>query len=886
VRRAISFSLACGLLAAAAGPASAQEPAPAPEAAPVPPVLEGFVAAAYPPEAAAAGQGASVLLRLQVSDTGVVEAAEIVESAGAAFDAAAQVAALAFRFRPAVVGGVPTRVRILYRYQFVPPEKPPTVGLLEGVVRVRGDAGGAAGISVSLDDGNSVITEADGSFRFADVAPGTHRLTFSGPGRTPMQVEESLEAGQRTQATYELEPVPAAAGAGEGGDAESDDLEIFVRAPAVRREAVVTQVEADAARKLPGTQGDVLKVVEAMPGVARATSGTGALIVWGAAPDETRVYYDDVPLPRLYHDGGVRSVVGSDLVARVDLAPGAYGAAYGRGLGGLVRVEGVALEEAGDRLHASAAADVFDASVGARGPLGRNVFLGGTARLGYLDRLVDLALSPEERGLVPAPRSEDAQLRLAVVPGEGQRLELFGLHSSDLSTRRVTSRDPERALRERRETRFDRVAARYRANAGEGAKLSLTAYWGRDAESAEDAVGPVETSLSRDGALAGLRAALTQRPLPWVSVETGLDLEFTDADLARQGALTQPPREGDARVFGQPPPVQIAADDWAVRQVGLAPYASADLAFFDDALHVEPGLRLDPTVRETNRRDPAEGDTPKIGLRRHDVVVEPRLSLRWAPVEQWRFVLAGGRYHQPAPDRDLSAVSGNPTLPPAEADHALFGATWQPVPEFGVETALFGRWSSSLPVRTADPNPASARALVADGEGRARGAQLMVRAQEGETFVAWVSYALSRSERRDAKGNPWRLADQDQTHVLTAVGSVTPWGALTFGTRVRLSSGFPETPVEGAWYDATRDRYEPVFGSVNSARRPLFFQWDLRASRKFELEGAGALEISAEVQNVTNRENVETWVYSPDYQSRRALTGLRVLPYLGMRWSL
>jgi hypothetical protein len=331
--------------------------------------------------------------------------------------------------------------------------------------------------------------------------------------------------------------------------------------------------------------------------------------------------------------------------------------------------------------------------------------------------------------------------------------------------------------------------------------------------------------------------------------------------------------------------VQIAADDWAVRQVGVAPYASADLAFFDDALHVEPGLRLDPTVRETSRRDPAEGDTPKIGLRRHDVVVEPRLSLRWTATEQWRFVLAGGRFHQPAPDRDLSAVSGNPTLPPAEADHALFGATWQPVPEFGVETALFGRWSSSLPVRTAEENPAIARALVAAGEGRARGAQVMIRAQEGETFVAWVSYALSRSERRDAKVSGWRLADQDQTHALTAVGSVTPWGALTFGTRVRLSSGFPETPVEGAWFDATRDRYEPVYGAVNTGRRPFFFQWDLRASHRFELD-TGALEVSAEVQNVTNRENVETWVYSPDYRTRRALTGLPVLPYLGVRWSL
>jgi hypothetical protein len=40
-----------------------------------------------------------------------------------------------------------------------------------------------------------------------------------------------------------------------------------------------------------------------------------------------------------------------------------------------------------------------------------------------------------------------------------------------------------------------------------------------------------------------------------------------------------------------------------------------------------------------------------------------------------------------------------------------------------------------------------------------------------------------------------------------------------------------------------------------------------------------------DVQNVTNRENPEEVAYSPDYSSKRYITGLPILPVLGAKWS-
>ena len=95
---------------------------------------------------------------------------------------------------------------------------------------------------------------------------------------------------------------------------------------------VSTEVQAEQATRVPGTQGDVLKVVENLPGVARSAAGAGTLVVWGSAPQDTRVYVDGVHVPRLYHDGGYRSIVSSDFVRSVELVPDGYGPPYGRGL--------------------------------------------------------------------------------------------------------------------------------------------------------------------------------------------------------------------------------------------------------------------------------------------------------------------------------------------------------------------------------------------------------------------------------------------------------------------------------------------------------------------------------------------------------------------------
>src|SRR5262249_32271447 len=106
----------------------------------------------------------------------------------------------------------------------------------------------------------------------------------------------------------------------------------------------------------------------------------------------------------------------------------------------------------------------------------------------------------------------------------------------------------------------------------------------------------------------------------------------------------------------------------------LAPYAQADLALLDERLHLIPGVRVEPTMVQTSRRTPPQGDLPAIGTMHEDTVLEPRLAARWALTDAFGLRAALVVYHQPPLAEDLSAVFGNPELSVAKAVHYLAGA--------------------------------------------------------------------------------------------------------------------------------------------------------------------------------------------------------------------
>ena len=873
--------LACLVVSAALAPPARADDPPAPTGPRLtrPPKLIKFVEAVYPEDARAAGQAAQVVLRLEIDATGKVTAADVVTSAGPAFDAAAIAAALQFEFEPALVDDRPSAIRIHYQYDFVVREEVAvkTTADLTGVVRDRDHQAPLAGVVVEVGDGHAVTTGPDGRFALRDLPPGRHVVTLSGGSITALQTEEELTAGQVLDVIYEVgTPAPDAADDG-------DDLEIVVVAPTLERAAASVQVAAGVARKVPGTGGDVLKVVESMPGVARAAAGSSALVVWGAAPQDTRVYVDGVRIPRLYHTGGLRSVIAAELVGGIELVPGGYGVAHGRSLGGLVEVGLAPLDDT--TVTGAVASDVIDSSAAIRVPLTERLRLAVAVRRSQLDWMLRRATDDEPGALFPVPQYHDAQARLAYAVSPRARVELGGLLSSDRVERTVTSLDPGAIRRTDEDLGFQRAWLRYRAELDGGGTVELLGYGGRDASARTSRYGAMTTELDSEAWIGGARAAWRGQVATRATATLGVDLEAVAARIRRSGSITMPAREGDIGVFGQPPPDQINFDTWRAVTFSPAPYAEVDVGLFGGRLHVVPGLRLDPFVTSVSRRTPVAGATPSIGRFAEESAVQPRLAVRLDAGARVRVHGAVGRYRQPPDVEDLSAVFGSPTLPIAASSHAVVGATVRWTSTLSTELTGFATRSEQLAVRSASSAPLLAEALVATGTGRVTGAQLLVRRELRAGLFGWVSYSVMRSERTDQPDGPARLFDYDQTHVLTAVASWSLGHGVEIGARVRYATGMPRTAVVGAYFDSRRDTYQPLFGDHNGDRLPAFVQLDARVSKRIALAGPDLdeLELYLDLQNATDRANAEEVVYSADFATKGYIRGIPILPVIGAR---
>ncbi len=852
---------------------------PAPQAAPQltkAPKLIRFVEARYPAAEQAARREASVVLSLALSAEGAVTEATVLESAGAAFDAAALAAVRQFQFEPAEVDGVPAAIRLTYRYDFVLKEEAPTTGGLRGVVR---DASGAPleGVEITLSTGASATTDAAGRFEFRELQSGILTISLRAADGPSVETEEQIEAGRTLEVSFQLESAPPS-----DAEEDGDDLEIVIRAPVLSKHTTSVEVDTQDAKRAPGTQGDVLKIVQSLPGVARAAAGSGEVVVWGAAPEDTRVYVHGVRVPLLYHFGGLRSTVHSDLVKSVELIPGAYGAAYGRGLGGLVLV---GLASPPERLAGSVQIDVLDASAALSGPIAPRLGVSLAVRRSHISDVAGWVTEEDHSAYFTLPKYHDAQARLSYQLSEGESLELGGLLSSDSQRRSSPSVDPLARTQESREVRFDRLDVRYHKQASDGTSVLVQPWLGRDHVSRAGQFGSVPTRLEADHLNLGLRSEWSGRLAPALRGRAGVDFELVRSEVTRAGAITAPPREGDPFVFGRPPADQLSHDRYSAQLGSAAPYGELEVSLFDDQLQLTPGLRLEPYFISASRRSPDDGVSPPVAVQTADVSLQPRLSVRYSPTRQVQFKAGYGSYRQPPLPEDLSSVFGSPTLELASGRSVVFGVRVELASSLSAETTVFHARGAGLAVRSPLASPLSARALVQTGESRSYGSQILLRRDRGDgALFGWVAYTLLRSERRDSPNHDYRRFDFDQTHVLTALGAYDLGAGFDVGVRLRTATGYPRTPVRGAFYDARRDRYEPRLGERNSSRLPAFFQADLRTAKTFTLSGS-ELEIYLDVQNITGRENAEEIAYSEDYSTERYITGLPLLPVLGARWS-
>ena len=820
-----------------------------------PPELLESVPAEYPAEAEAAGVEGTVVLSIVIGEDGAVRQALVVDPGPhPGFGPAALHAVAQFRFAPAEIDGVPTAVEITYRYDFVLKRPEPSAAadsplVLEGRVVERGTRTPVAGATVE-SEGVSVETRADGRFALRGIPPGEVTVRVVSPEHAPLSVTERLERGKVREVEYRL------------SRRHYDPYEAVVRGDRSRTEVTVRTLATEEVRTIPGTQGDTLKVIMSLPGVARSPFGIGLLVVRGSEPNETPVYVDGVPIPQLFHFGGLTSVVNADVVEGIDFFPGNFSNQFGRALGGTVELR---TREPRREWHGAAQLDVFDGRIEVEGPVGKGSAY-ASMRRSWIDGVLAVALPRIDReaarDLRVAPRYYDWQAKLTL-PTLGGQASYFA-YGSDDKLEFVRSSDRAGRPSFYLSTVFWRVGASHRVALGP-ATNDLVVAAGRDSF---DVLAGGSFGLLTEIFTINLRDRLSYRVRDGLKIDGGVDTLFRRIDYA----VYAPPVEAPGGVT-DPFASQATTVGESARGWWLAP-----AAWVEGDWRALPRLRLVGGLR---------GDV-ESRFGRSKLWLDPRLSAFVDAAPGTTLLLAAGLFGSAPDPQQTSKTFGNPDLDPERGLHLALGVR-RDLPWWATRLELTGYykelWSLVVPTRALGPDGRLLR-LSNAGRGETIGLELLVRRELARGLFGWLAWTWSRSLRRDDPTDPnypaWRLFILDQTHVLALVLSYRLPSDWIVGTRVRAVTGNPYTAPVGAILDADTGRYRCLPGAPLSRRLPGFFQSDVRVDKRFVFE-SWMMSFYLDVQNATNHENAEFRLRNFDCSQDVALPSLPILPAVGLR---
>ena len=603
--------------------------------------------------------------------------------------------------------------------------------------------------------------------------------------------------------------------------------------------------------KLPGTQGDALKALQNFPGVARSPFAGGLLVIRGSAPEDSAVFLGYHEIPTLFHFGGLTSVFNSDILTGIDFIPGNFDSRYGDATGGVINVTPRAGRR--DGYHGYVDSDLFDTGVLVEGPVGKGSFI-LSGRRSYIDFILPRVI-PDSAGLnfTLAPRYYDYQA-IFDYPVSGGNLTARAFGSDDRTVLAFAGpNDVSEDERNGIETTqwFHRADLLYEKHEGRWDFLVTPSY--QRNYTSIGAFGFFNLDITAD--IVSARAEVSYRLSKRARFRVGTEYLSATSDVA----VEAPQFEGDETA--------VSTFKGTVFQPAL--YSTVTLAPTEKLMFF-PGVRM----------------TAYAGLM-DAVVVDPRIRFAWNVADRTTIKGGFGQYSQAPQPFELSDGFGNPNLGPERSLHSSLGVAQGFDNDISLEVTGFHKYlwdlstgSETLIARAGNPTPE----FFANTQfGRIYGMELLFRKDLTRNLFGWVSYTLSRSQRKNTKDGEWFNFDFDQTHILTLIASYKLPYNWQIGARFRFTSGNPFTACTDSYFDASAGFYQCIEGDFNGARLPPFHQLDLRVDKTW-IKDLWRFTLYLDVQNAYNNlQNVEFQNYSYNFQQSQPITGLPILPSIGLK---
>jgi len=694
------------------------------------------------------------------------------------------------------------------------------------------------------------VSDSDGNFMFTGLKPGYVRLEASALGFEKTMTEDILITNSKA-ASLDIAMKEVAVQI-TGVEVTTSVFKRVEESPLSLKSVGISQIE-----KSPGSNRDISKVIQSLPGVASSVSFRNDLIVRGGGPSENRFLLDGIEIPNLNHfatqgaSGGPAGIINTDFLREVDFYSGAFPASRGNALSSVLDMK--LIDGNPDRMVYRATLGASETAFSLNGPVSKKTNVLFSVRRSYLQFLFSAI------GLPFLPTFTDYTLKVKTKFSVHNELTIISIGALDKNVLNTGLKNPT----EEQQYILNYLPVNNQWNYAIGANYR---------HYRENSYGTLV--ISRNMLYNQEYKYLNNnennaKTLDYSSYETENKIRYEEVARINGYKITYGAGMEYAkysnRTYQQ---VFIPAGIDTITQINYSSdldfvkwslFGQVSKEYMNEKLMLSLGIRADANSYSLQMSDLLDQFSPRFSV---SYLLAPKLMLNFNV----------GRYFQlPAyttmgyrlPDGELLNKTNG--LRYIQADHIVAGIDYRRNEKSKITVEGFYKLynyypfslqdSVSLASKGADFGVAGNEAVIPVSKGKAWGAELYYREKLSRIFDVTLSYTWVRSSFEDKHGvfipSAW---DNRNIVNITALASLKKnWD---IGIKWRFVGGAPYTPYNEnrsslieAWI-ATGQGYLD-YNRYNTERLNVFQQLDLRVDKQYFFK-KWSLNVYLDIQNLYN----------------------------------
>ena len=658
-------------------------------------------------------------------------------------------------------------------------------------------------------------------------------------------------------------------------------------------------------RRVPGTQGDPIKMIETLPGVVTSSPGGDGggnpnnIYVRGSSGGENSFWINKLQAEYLYHFWGI-SIVNPSLVKDFNIFLGGFPVEYNDVLGGVVDIQ--LRDPKTDRFHQTYRVALNESAALLEGPITENQSFYAAARISYIDKVLDPFIDDiveffsddddeTDISVITLPKYWDAQANWHYKLPRGSA-DLYYFGSGDalaLKFNKLEDSDPDLLGKLSAEFGFHTLGMNLQNSFSPKLVARLTSSLKSDYTKfqigTDENGDPFGVDVSSTSGLVSPVLLWTPSKNHEISIGSSISYAKVPINLNISSLPSEENFSGDS--FTSQKKYQI---DDNLTFVGGSPYLKWRWSW--DKLNTILGLRYSK-IRGTGGVDMDD--------------YSPRIAFEYQATDDLLLNASWGRYMQMPNGAQLVRGYGNPKLGFTFAEHRIVGMQYRFADLWTVQLEGYHKPMEKLILTHPLQDPPEI--YQNDGEGKAYGIDLLIKRDYGNRKMGWLSYSYAKSSRTLIDGSD-RNFSADQPHTISAVWSQPfggSWNKWTWGFKLQANSGQPYTPIVGRVAfcddgsggnqvcadqeidegDPAPTYWNPIYGERNILRRAFSHQLDFRIDRLIRYN-TWTMTMYLDLLNVTMQTS-PTYDYGKNYENynnpkESGVPGI-IFPFLGVEAS-